>query len=87
MKTILTGATAVIGIALLLTTALPAQQAKKLIKADTQKQDMYIAGRTAKFAKPVFEKANWLFDYDEARAEAERSGKLLFTYFTRSYAN
>lgn len=86
MKTNLTWASAAIVAGLAFATALPAQQAKKLIKADQEKQDKYSAGRSEKFAKPVFEKANWLFDYDEARAEAERSGKLLFAYFTRSYA-
>ena len=86
MKTNLTWASAAIVAGLTLATALPAQQAKKLIKGDQEKQDKLIAERNKKLAKPVFEKANWLFDYDEARAEAKRSGKLLFTYFSRSYA-
>jgi len=42
--------------------------------------------RTEKLKKPVFQKATWLTDYDAARAQANKDGKLLFTYFTRSYA-
>lgn len=28
----------------------------------------------------------WITDYDAARAEAKKSGKAIFAYFTRSYA-
>ena len=28
----------------------------------------------------------WITDYDTAREEAKKSGKLIFAYFTRSYA-
>lgn len=41
--------------------------------------------RAEKLAKPVFQNAAWHFDYDEARAEAVETGKLVLTYFTRSY--
>ncbi len=51
-----------------------------------QSQADLIAERAKKLAKPLFKKANWIFDYDEARAEAKKQGKLLFTYFTRSYS-
>ena len=51
-----------------------------------QSQDDLIAERAKKLAKPIFKEGNWIFDYDEARAEAKKQGKLLFTYFTRSYA-
>ncbi len=37
-------------------------------------------------ALPVFKNAPWTFDYDKARAEAKNSGKLIFGYFSRSYA-
>ena len=43
--------------------------------------------RDEKLAHEVFQKANWIFDFDEARAEAKKSNKLIFAYFTRSYAN
>lgn len=42
--------------------------------------------RTAKLAKPVFQKAPWVFDYDKAREQAKKEGKVIFAYFTRSYA-
>ena len=34
----------------------------------------------------VFQKANWIFDYDQAREAAKKSDKLIFAYFTRSYS-
>ncbi len=37
-------------------------------------------------AEPFFKKAKWLTDYDEARKVAAAEGKLIFAYFTRSYA-
>jgi hypothetical protein len=42
--------------------------------------------RAEKLAKPVFTKAPWVTDYDKAREQAKKENKLLFTYFTRSYA-
>lgn len=39
-----------------------------------------------KLAEAWVKKANWITDYDKARAEAKKSGKLIFAYFTRSYA-
>ena len=51
-----------------------------------QDQEHFITERAKKLAKPLFQKANWIFDYDKAREEAKKQGKLLFTYFTRSYA-
>jgi hypothetical protein len=42
--------------------------------------------REEKLAKPVFQHAPWVTDYDAARATAEKEGKLIFEYFTRSYA-
>ncbi len=62
--------------ALALTAGLPAQLS----------QEELIAERQNKLAKPVFQRANWIFDYDEARAEAKKQGKFLFTDFSRSYA-
>lgn len=49
-------------------------------------QDDLKAKRTEKLKKPVFTKAPWVTDYDKAREQAKKEGKLLFTYFTRSYA-
>lgn len=42
--------------------------------------------RDEKMAKKVFQQANWIFDYDKVREEAKKSDKVIFTYFTRSYA-
>ncbi len=42
--------------------------------------------RDEKIGHEVFQKANWIFDYDKARDEAKKSDKLIFAYFTRSYA-
>lgn len=57
-----------------------ADAAKELEQKDlVQKRD-------AKQKKEVFQLAKWSFDYDAARAEAKRTGKPIFAYFTRSYA-
>ena len=50
-------------------------------------QEKLIQLRDEKLALPVFKKAAWTFDYDKAKAEAKKSGKLIFTYFSRSYAH
>ena len=48
--------------------------------------DQLRAQRAEKLAKPVFKAANWILDYDKAREQAKKDGKLLLTYFTRSYS-
>ena len=40
----------------------------------------------AKKALPWLTKADWTTDFDEAKKRAEESGKVIFAYFTRSYA-
>ncbi|MFM1870620.1 MAG: hypothetical protein RL398_42 [Planctomycetota bacterium] len=42
--------------------------------------------RDEKMAHEVFQKANWIFDYEKALEEAKKSKKPIFAYFTRSYA-
>lgn len=49
-------------------------------------QEDLIDKREKKLAKEVFHTNPWVFDYDAARAQAKEQNKLLFTYFTRSYA-
>ena len=49
-------------------------------------QSELIRRRAKKLTKPVFAMAPWHLDYDEARAAAAASNKLLLVYFTRSYA-
>lgn len=39
-----------------------------------------------KMEKPFIAHGKWLTDYDQARKLAKQEGKLLFVYFTRSYA-
>jgi hypothetical protein len=39
-----------------------------------------------KLAEPFVKNAAWELDYDAARKRAGETGKLVFAYFTRSYA-
>lgn len=39
-----------------------------------------------KLAKPFVAAGGWIADYDLARERAQKEGKLIFAYFTRSYA-
>lgn len=39
-----------------------------------------------KLGKPFVKKAPWILDYDKALAESKSSGRLIFAFFTRSYA-
>jgi hypothetical protein len=39
-----------------------------------------------KLAKDFVKNADWVTDFDAAKAKAKESGKLIFAYFTRSYA-
>ena len=39
-----------------------------------------------KVAKGFVAHGGWILDYDEARAKAKKEGKIIFTYFTRSYS-
>ena len=40
----------------------------------------------AKLKEPFIEYGGWLTDYDQARERAKAEGKVLFVYFSRSYA-
>lgn len=59
--------------------SLPAQEPPR---AD---QRQLVERRARKLAQPVFQKADWLTDYDQARARAKEEGKLVFACFTRSH--
>ena len=39
-----------------------------------------------KLASPFLKNADWFTDFDKAKARAKESGKVIFGYFTRSYA-
>lgn len=43
--------------------------------------------RAQKLKAPFLSKAPWIADYDKARAEAKKTGRPIFTYFTTSYEN
>ncbi|HEV3026673.1 MAG TPA: thioredoxin family protein, partial [Planctomycetota bacterium] len=42
--------------------------------------------KAEKLKAEFFKKADWILDYDKARADAKKSGKLIFALFSRSYA-
>lgn len=70
----------ILPLAALLGALLPAQNRQQ------PSQEQLTQLRADKLAKPVFQKAPWVMDYDKAREQAKKDGKLLFAYFTRSYA-
>ncbi|MEM7200046.1 MAG: hypothetical protein AAF628_07260 [Planctomycetota bacterium] len=70
-----------LGLAALLTSALAS-----IAPAQDDEQQTLIEKRDQKLAAAWLQNAAWITDYDKARAEAESSGKIIFAYFTRSYA-
>ena len=70
--------------------AQPTQPAARLQPApqgQQKSQEELVKLRDEKLALPVFTKADWTFDYDKARERAAKEGKLIFTYFSRSYSH
>ena len=55
--------------------------------AGAQDQEQLKKNLEEKLAKPFAKSTPWVLDFDEAKAEAKKSGKTIFAYFTRSYAN
>jgi hypothetical protein len=49
-------------------------------------QDTMKANLEAKLSKEFIAFGGWITDYDVARERAAKEGKIIFTYFTRSYA-
>jgi hypothetical protein len=68
-------------IAALLASLLPAQA------PPAKSQEELTKLRAEKLAKEVFTKAPWSTDYDKVREQAKKESKLIFGYFTRSYAH
>ncbi|MBM4062877.1 MAG: hypothetical protein FJ265_17550 [Planctomycetes bacterium] len=66
------------------TKPVPAARLAAPPQGQKRSQEDLIKLRDEKLALEVFQKAPWTFDYDVAREEAKRSGKLIFTYFSRS---
>lgn len=56
-----------------------------LLSVPTFAQD-FEANLENKMAKEFVKNAAWETDYDKARERAATDGKLIFAYFTRSYA-
>jgi hypothetical protein len=54
--------------------------------AFAQSEDDLKKKRAAKVAEPWFTSNAWTDDYDVAKQRAQESGKVIFGYFTRSYA-
>jgi hypothetical protein len=65
--------TLIVPIAALLASLLPAQNRPQ--KSQEELKQL----REEKLAKPVFQKAPWLTDFDKAREQAKKENKLLFT--------
>jgi hypothetical protein len=49
-------------------------------------QQDFAAKRDAKLESAFLKNATWVTDYDQALALAKQEKKLIFAYFTRSYA-
>ena len=69
-----TGLAAILGLAA--AGSAPAQDAQDALKAKYAE----------KMAEPWISHGGWRTDYDKALEEAGKSGKLIFAYFSRSYA-
>ena len=54
--------------------------------ASAQSQEDYKERYAEKLTHEFIGYGGWLTDYDEARARAKKEGKVLFVYFSRSYA-
>jgi hypothetical protein len=50
-------------------------------------QETMKANLDKKLNSAFLSKASWITDYDKALEESRKSGKPIFAYFTRSYAN
>ena len=49
-------------------------------------QEEFQTRKEAKLAEEWLAKADWVMDYDQAKADAAKQGKRILAYFTRSYA-
>lgn len=53
--------------------------------AQSSQEDL-IKKRDKKLAEEWLKNADWVTDYTKAREDAKKANKLIFAYFTRSYA-
>lgn len=51
-----------------------------------QSQEDLIKKRDKKLSEEWLKNADWVTDYTKAREAAKKANKLIFAYFTRSYA-
>ncbi len=56
------------------------------LPAQDKEQERLIRQREQKLKANFLKKADWITDYDQARAKAKQEDKMIFVYFTRSYA-
>jgi hypothetical protein len=54
-------------------------------QGDPTSQEDLIARKAAALDKPFRHAANWFVDFSAAKAEATRTNKPIFAYFSRSY--
>lgn len=58
-----------------------------LVRAQKEKsQEELIKARDAKLAEEWLKNGGWRTDYEQVRAEAKKTDRLIFAYFTRSYS-
>lgn len=55
--------------------------------ARAQDQEQMKKNLEHKLEQEFLKKASWITDFDKAKDEAKKTKKLIFAYFTRSYAN
>lgn len=65
-------------------TAHPRQRRSNKRRALPVTTGKLVQNKQKKLAEPFVSKAAWTTDYDHARAEARKTGKPIFAYFTRS---
>lgn len=54
--------------------------------AQDSRQEEFQAKYEKKLEKEFISYGGWITDYDMARERAEKEGKLIFAYFSRSYS-
>lgn len=60
--------------------------APRAVAQQPSSEEELIKKREAKLQEDWIKANPWTTDYDEARAQAKETGKMIFAYFTRSYA-
>lgn len=66
---------------------LAAAVAGLILAAPIQAQDDDMQAKfEAKISEEWVSNGNWVLDFDEAKARAKAENKIIFAYFTRSYA-